>query len=95
MDYIESVIDEDTGETVKSDIIDQLDVTTLTNYLAQPDKYPLSTYQLKLADCNGDGLVNSDDLACLNAYLDGDYENAGRVGTTHIEVTQLLDCFVV
>lgn len=95
MDYIDSVINEDTGETVRSDIIDQLDVTTLTNYLAQPDQYPLSSYQLKLADCNGDGLVNSEDLACLNAYLDGDYENAGNVGTKHIEETKLLDSFVV
>lgn len=95
MDYIDSVINEDTGETVRSDIIDQLDVTTLTNYLAQPDQYPLSSYQLKLADCNGDGLVDSKDLACLNAYLDGDYENAGNVGTKHIEETKLLDSFVV
>ena len=93
MDTLQNINAE--GQTVYSDVIDQLDVTALENYLADSTRYPLSQYQLKLADCNQDGIVDSKDLACLKAYITGDFENSGYCGIKSISDYQTLDGLVV
>lgn len=88
-------VSEDGETTHTAEVIDYADVEALTNYLANPTQYPLTTYQLKLADVNQDGIVNSDDLDCLNAYLEGDYVHSGYAGIQQISTRESLDGFVV
>lgn len=92
MDFTESIED---NVVKKSEIIDQLDLNKLANYLNDPDKYPLSTYQLKLADINQDGIVDDKDLACLRAYLAGDFANAGFCGIQTVTDIETLNSFDV
>lgn len=93
MDTIQNQTED--GQIIDSDIIDQMDVTALENYLADRTMYPLSQYQLKLADCNQDSIVDEQDLACLKAYLEGDFEHSGYCGIQKVTDYQTLDGFVV
>lgn len=83
--------------------IDNQDLTLLTNYVADPIGNPITSYQRKLANCNGDeqGIVNSDDIVCLNHYLNGEMFDdqhrplTGNVGTVTVPDVALLTTFVV
>ena len=95
MDYTQSMED---GVTLKSEIIDQADYDLLSNYLTDKSKYPLTTYQLKLADCNQDGEVNEDDLKCLEYYIKGDpadIDKTGYIGIQKIKDIEMLNGFTV
>lgn len=92
MDYTESIED---NVVRRSEIIDQMDLNKLADYLNDKDKYPLSTYQMKLADINQDGNVDEKDLACLRAYLAGDFDNAGYCGIQTVKDIETLNSFVV
>lgn len=95
MDYTQSMED---GVTLKSEIIDQADYDLLSNYLKDKSKYPLTTYQLKLADCNQDGEVNKDDLKCLEYYIKGDpadIDKTGYIGIQKIKDIEMLNGFTV
>lgn len=67
MDTVDNINEE--GQVITGELIDDKDLTLLENYLADPDNNPLTSYQQKLADCNQDGQVNGEDLACLRNYL--------------------------
>lgn len=84
---------EDYGETDVAEIIDYKDYEILQNYLA--GQTVLSTYQMQLADCNQDGVVDQADLECLQAYLDGDYMHSGYTGRQEISTRELLGGFTV
>ena len=76
--------------------INELDVELLTNYLTDSATYSLTPYQRQLADCNQDSFVSVDDLTMLEAYVNGDYETAGRyIGQQIISSVQTLPAFVV
>ena len=95
MDYTQSMED---GVTLRSEIIDQADYDLLSNYLTDKSKYPLTTYQLKLADCNQDGEVNEDDLKCLEYYIKGDpadIDKTGYIGIQKIKDIEMLNGFTV
>lgn len=95
MDYTQSMED---GVTLRSEIIDQADYDLLSNYLKDKSKYPLTTYQLKLADCNQDGEVNEDDLKCLEYYIKGDpadIDKTGYIGIQKIKDIEMLNGFTV
>lgn len=92
MDYTESVED---NIVTRSEIIDSLDRARLANYLNDKSKYPLSTYQMKLADINQDGIVDNKDLVCLDAYLAGDFDNAGYCGIQQVTDIETLNSFVI
>ena len=95
MDYTQSIED---GVTLRSEIIDQADYDLLSNYLTDKSKYPLTTYQLKLADCNQDGEVNEDDLKCLEYYIKGDpadIDKTGYIGIQKIKDIEMLNGFTV
>lgn len=95
MDYTQSMED---GVTLRSEIIDQADYDLLSNYLKDKSKYPLTTYQLKLADCNQDGEVNKDDLKCLEYYIKGDpadIDKTGYIGIQKIKDIEMLNGFTV
>lgn len=67
------------GDINQDGYIDQLDLTLLTNHLADPTQYPLTTYQRQLADINQDGFVNGSDIACLTEYLNPTKWNIGDI----------------
>ena len=95
MDYTQSM---ENGVTLRSEIIDQADYNLLSNYLTDKSKYPLTTYQLKLADCNQDGEVNEDDLKCLEYYIKGDpadIDKTGYIGIQKIRDIEMLNGFTV
>ena len=95
MDYTQSMED---GVTLRSEIIDQADYDLLSNYLKDKSKYPLTTYLLKLADCNQDGEVNEDDLKCLEYYIKGDpadIDKTGYIGIQKIKDIEMLNGFTV
>ena len=92
MDYTESV---DDNVVTRSEIIDKLDRDRLANYLNDKSKYPLSTYQMKLADINQDGVVDTKDLNCLDAYLAGDFDHAGYCGIQQVTDIETLNSFVI
>lgn len=96
------------GDLNQDTYIDEDDYDILGNYISDPTTYPLTTYQMKLADINQDGLVDSADLACLRAFLDshptrnidGSYvinnlTQVGGAGTMTASTTELLDGFTV
>ena len=95
MDYTQSM---ENGVTLRSEIIDQADYNLLSNYLTDKSKYPLTIYQLKLADCNQDGEVNEDDLKCLEYYIKGDpadIDKTGYIGIQKIRDIEMLNGFTV
>ena len=83
--------------------IDGQDVTLLTNYITDPIAYPLSPYQRRLANCDGDlqGRVDTNDLACLNNFVTGNMFDSdkvaltGDVGTKSIPDVETLSTFIV
>lgn len=90
MDYTESV---DNNIVRKSEIIDNLDRDLLANYIKDKSKYPLTTYQRRLADINQDGLVDEKDLACIDAYLAGDFDKSGYCGIQTVTDISTLNSF--
>lgn len=89
MDTVESITEE--GEVIDGENIDEEDVEALSNYLADSSKYPLTTYQKKLADCNQDGEIDYKDLECLKEYLNptqwyiGDINQDNEITSTDLE----------
>ena len=96
------------GDLNQDKYIDEDDYSILADYVSDPTAHPLTSYQMKLADINQDGLVNSADLACLRAFLDshptrnmdGSYiipnlTQVGGAGTMTASTTELLDGFTV
>lgn len=96
------------GDLNQDNYIDEDDYDILANYISDPYRYPLTNYQMKLADANQDGAVDSADLACLRAFLDshpvqqidGSYicnnlAESGGIGTMTASATELLDGFTV
>lgn len=94
------------GDVNQDGVIDELDLDSLRNYLADPDTYALNAYQYKLADVNQDGVVDSKDVDMLYAYLHPssssassgdttDLINAGSTGIQDVSERQLLDGFIV
>lgn len=81
--------------------ISQGDIKILTDYLADPIAHPITDYQRKLADCNGDGKVSTADLQCLTNFVAGNMKDSnnnpitGNVGTKTIPDVALLTSFVV
>lgn len=95
MDYTQTMED---GQIYRSEIIDQADYDLLSNYLKDKSLYPLTTYQLKLADCNQDGEVNEADLKCLEYYLKGDpadIDKTGYIGIQKVKDIQMLNGYTV
>lgn len=91
------------GDINEDGRIDNQDVTLLTNHLANPVAYPLTTYQRKLANCkdSSDGIITSQDLQMLQNYVAGEMFDSqgnpitGVIGTKHIADTENLNSFVV
>ena len=69
------------GDLNQDGVVDDLDVTILSNYLLDNYKYALTEDQYKLADVNGDGKVDEADLACMKALIASDPTHAGRCGS--------------
>lgn len=82
------------GDINQDGTIDSKDLELLNNYLADKNKYPLTTYQQKLADINQDGKVDGDDLACLREYIEptkqyiGDIDNDGAITNKDLTILQ-------
>ena len=96
------------GDLNQDTYIDEDDYSILANYCSDPIKYPLTEYQMKLADLNQDGNVDNADLACLRAFLDSEPEQqidgsyictnlaeAGGTGIQTASTIELLDGFTV
>lgn len=60
--------------------IDRYDLTLIQQYIRDPETYPLTSTQLKLADLNNDGIIDSLDEQCMIDFLAGKLESAGRCG---------------
>ena len=85
------------GDINQDGVINSEDYDLLSNYLANPIQYPLTAYQRQLADTDQDGAqLNSADLACIQAFIDGDVAGAGPyIGQQQVSTLQTLDGFVV
>lgn len=79
----------------RQEYIDDKDLALLRDYLAPNSKTVLSSYQMKLADINQDGVVDEKDIKCMEAYLSGDFANAGYCGTQQIPSIETLPGFTV
>ena len=84
------------GDINMDGVITQEDYVALQNYLADPNTYPLSSYQKELADCNqSGGNLTTDDLKCLYNYLNKISDPNSKVGLVKLSQTQLLNGFTV
>lgn len=74
--------------------VDIFDQQELENYINNSQEHPLTADQLKLADVNGDGDVNQEDLDLIKKFIGGDVEDTGRIGES-VSFTTPLDSYIV
>ena len=66
------------GDLDGDNVVTEMDRDILAQYLDNPYENSLTEEQYKLADVNGDGKVNINDLETMERFLNGDVANAGR-----------------
>ena len=83
-----------TFPTNKDGYIDRTDMDLLQNHIADPEHYPLTTLQMKIADCNQDGKVDGADLTCMQNYFNphrfrlGDVNKDGYTNMTDVNIIE-------